>query len=965
MNKVSNTSTKYRTSLPLRPRDIMKSTTDNDRLVAVFAALTAEGRERHRPFHWQSRLLRRLLNDDLPRVVDVPTGLGKTSVMALWLIALAEGANLPRRLVYVVDRRAVVDQATRFAEQLRHNMSPELANRLGLVDGTGALPISALRGGFADNRDWFDDPSKPAIVVGTIDMIGSRLLFEGYGVSSGMRPYHAGFLGVDALVLVDEAHLCPPFEALLRQIVAHRDGKLGPKPGHKPFTPPFHLMSLSATGREVAEVPPESVFRLEERDRQEPIVLQRLTARKRLQVTELEDARSLAEHIADRAIELGDGGTPSRVLVYCDRRRDAVEVKGLVDKECKRRQKAEELMAGYASELLVGERRVYERTALERWLVTHGFLGGSKTPPQAPTFLVATSAGEVGVDLDADHMVCDLVAYERMVQRLGRVNRRGGEDRAAVVDVFAVKPELKASIRNVERLGHENDVATYDRRMAPLLQLRRGEDDRNDASPSATMELKLDHPDIVAAATSPPPLYPELTRPLVDAWAMTSLTRHEGRPEVAPWLRGWEEDEDPQTSVVWRKYLPHVRRDGDTLVPSAMVADFFRAAPIHATEKLDAVSSRVLDWLLKRAVQISRRNHDHDLAVADDEIVAIALDRNGEYVVAAKFSELRHLAAPAKHMGKREQRNRDRLKREWKERHLPGALLVVDARVCGLRDGMLDERSECEVAAADADECWKDQKEDPCAERLRPLIKFRVEEVAGNEDEEGLAYPPEHEDWRHVRSFETRFDAGGVARRGLTVFKWPDDAADEDSRSILSEPQTLTDHAGQVAARARVLATRLGLPDEEIEAFSIAARLHDDGKAATRWQNAMNAPKDGRPYAKTRGGGNLRLLEGYRHEFGSLVKAELEDLPDRTRDLILHLIAAHHGYARPLIGSAGCEDGPPSRLESKAGEAALRFASLQRRYGPWGLAWREAILRAADQGVSREWSSRHRKHRDG
>ena len=75
----------------------------------TFAELTAEDGERHPPFRWQMRLLRRLLDADLPRVVDIPTGLGKTSVMALWLIALAEAARLPRRLVYVVDRRAVVD----------------------------------------------------------------------------------------------------------------------------------------------------------------------------------------------------------------------------------------------------------------------------------------------------------------------------------------------------------------------------------------------------------------------------------------------------------------------------------------------------------------------------------------------------------------------------------------------------------------------------------------------------------------------------------------------------------------------------------------------------------------------------------------------------------------------------------------------------------------------------------------
>ena len=906
-----------------------------------------------------------MVSADLPRAVDVPTGLGKTSVMALWLIALAEGANLPRRLVYVVDRRAVVDQATRFAVRLRSNLPNDLAARLRLKDGTGGLPISTLRGGFADNRDWLEDPSKPAIVVGTIDMIGSRLLFEGYGVSRGMRPYHAGFLGVDTLVLLDEAHLCPPFEALLRQVASHRDGKLGPRPGCEAITPPFHLMSLSATGREVADMPLDSVFRLEEQDREELVVHQRLMARKRLKVTELKDGKSLIGCIADRAVELGGGSTPSRVLVYCNSRKDAVEVKGLIDMECKRRKNAGEPATGYASELLVGERRVYERTELESWLEQHGFLGGSKTPSRVPTFLVATSAGEVGVDLDADHMVCDLVPYERMVQRLGRVNRRGGDGRTATVDVFAVRPELKANARKAEeKEEHENNLRAYYQRIAPLLQFPRGEDGRHDSSPSATAALKRNHPVVVNAATTPAPLHPELTRPLVDAWAMTSLKRHEGRPEVAPWLRGWEEDEEPQTDLVWRKYLPHVHRDGDTSVPPVMVAEFFQSAPIHATERLEAASSRVFDWLLKRAVLVGRRDQDHDMAVNDGEIVGILLDRAGEHVADAKLGELRHLAAPVKSMSRSEQRIRDRIKRDWKER-LPGALLVVDTRICGLRDGMLNEKSEPEVAVADADKAWREQREDASVKQPRPLIRFQIEEINGGEDEEGLKATAEHEDWRHVRTFETHFDAGGVARRGLAVYKWPDEAADEDSRSILSAPQTLTEHADQVATRAREVAMRLDLQTEEVEALTIAARLHDDGKAASRWQNAMNAPKDGRPYAKTCGGGNWRLLEGYRHEFGSLLRAERADLPERARDLILHLVAAHHGNARPYISSAGCEGGPPSLLESKAGDAALRFARLQQQYGPWGLAWREAILRAADQSVSREWSRRHVKDSDG
>ena len=924
---------------------------DSDHLFKVFARLSGEG---HPPFRWQMRLLRHFLAADLPAAVDVPTGLGKTAVMALWLIALGAGALLPRRLIYVVDRRAVVDQATRFAERLRCNLPVHLAHKLRLDTDSGGLPISTLRGGFTDNRDWLEDPSRPAIVVGTIDMVGSRLLFEGYGVSRGMRPYHAGLLGVDALVLLDEAHLCPPFEALLRQVAENRDGMLGPTANAGPPTPPFRLIALSATGREMPGGDATSSFKLEDADRQEPVVRRRLTASKRLQVTELTDPQALPERIANRAIELGDGYPPARVLVYCHSRKDAVAVKAMLDKvsaqRIKQGKRNNEPASAYSSELLVGERRVYERTTLEMWLEAHGFLGGMKSPSQVPIFLVATSAGEVGVDLDADHLVCDLAAWERMVQRLGRVNRRGDEERVATIDVFAVRPEVKANARSADREKQEQDLALFERRLAPLRRLPRGDDDRHDASPAAIGELKDSHPTMVKDATTPEPLYPEVTRPLLDAWSMTSLERHEGRPEVAPWLRGWDEDEEPYTNVVWRKYLPcQASADDDAAARLTMVADYFRCAPVHATEELEAVSSRVLDWLLARVVQLGTHHDDHDLAVRDNECFAILIDRTGKLIDSARLSELRHLAVPAKHLSASVRRR----KREWKERLLPGKTLVVDARICGLRDGMLDEKSAHTVPTADADERWRDASEDPSSERSRPLIKFRVEVITGGEGDEGLKRP-EHEDYRHVRTFETHFDADGRASRGLAVLNWHDDPADEDFRSILSAPQALNDHVRQVADRARELARRLDLPDEEIEAFAIAASLHDDGKAAARWQDAMNAPADGRPYAKTRGGGNWRLLEGYRHEFASLLKAERQVMPDGTRDLILHLIASHHGNARPLISAAGCDDGPPSLLEAKAGAAALRFARLSKRYGPWGLAWREAILRAADQSASRE-----------
>ncbi len=234
---------------------------------------------------WQSRLYNEYFTSGkLPTAIGIPTGLGKTAVMAIWLIALARqmksgtALTLPRRLIYVVDRRAVVDQATAFAEELRenlHKLETSLYEALELKGGT--LPISTLRGQFVDNRDWLEDPAKPAIIVGTVDMIGSRLLFEGYGVSRKMRPYHAGMLGADTLLLPDEAHLVPPFEALLAEIAGNAAQYGATDTVFGALVPKFQLLPLSATGRRQTLQP----FSLQEADfdeSKEPVAHQRLYA---------------------------------------------------------------------------------------------------------------------------------------------------------------------------------------------------------------------------------------------------------------------------------------------------------------------------------------------------------------------------------------------------------------------------------------------------------------------------------------------------------------------------------------------------------------------------------------------------------------------------------------------------------------------------------------------------------------
>ena len=65
----------------------------------------------NKPFPWQEALYALFSSGAFPSSCNIPTGLGKTSVLAIWLIAQSRFPHLtPRRLVYVVNRRTVVDR---------------------------------------------------------------------------------------------------------------------------------------------------------------------------------------------------------------------------------------------------------------------------------------------------------------------------------------------------------------------------------------------------------------------------------------------------------------------------------------------------------------------------------------------------------------------------------------------------------------------------------------------------------------------------------------------------------------------------------------------------------------------------------------------------------------------------------------------------------------------------------------
>jgi CRISPR-associated endonuclease/helicase Cas3 len=859
--------------------------TFRDSFGEAFGALTG-----HEPFPWQEALFDEFLRGSIPASCDIPTGLGKTSVIAIWLLALAERARsrtlsgFPRRLAYVVNRRTVVDQATREAVDMRRALAkaPALAGVADalsslVVQGSGPpLAISTLRGEFADNAEWRDDPSRPSVVVGTVDMIGSRLLFSGYRCGFKSRPLHAGFLGQDVLLLHDEAHLEPAFQQLVGAIEAEQKRC-------REFRR-FSVMALTATSRAEG-----LQFGLGSKDRKHPMVTKRLEARKSIALHPVDDEKDTAERIAELALRHADTG--EAILIFLRKLEDVRRVKT----ELQKHKQVVELLTG----TLRGRER--DRLALDNPVFARFAPEGEGVllPTPGTVFLVATSAGEVGVNISADHLVCDLSPFESMVQRFGRVNRFGNGN--ASIDL--VHPNFEP----------DEELSAYDlaraRTVVLLRALPRTGSKGYDGCPAALAALPIaDRLD----AFTPSPAVPPTSDILFDAWTLTTIrTPLPARPAVSDWLHGIAEWEPPETSLAWRQEVRLLRGE---LLEHYHPGDLLEDYPLKAHELLRDRSDRVF----AEVERITARHPGEPVWLVDDDgsIVPMTLAQ-----VVAEGARI-----------------------------LEGRTVLLPPAVGGLDKGFLTGDSPFNQGESyDVADEWNDEggkkrrlrvwDDEASPEGMRLVRAIDLGPDSDGAEGEGTE-PPEDEEQP-------------ASRRWLWYVR-PRSADDDGSRSARN-PHDLEPHLASAADFARALASKLGIPNEEANAVEGAARWHDLGKDRALWQRSIrNQEYPKRVLAKSGTATRPIDINGYRHELGSLLDLSGHDdfcaLSPEMRDLVLHLVATHHGRARPhfpeeeLVDPGHADD----LVVAAAREVPRRFARLQRKYGRWGLAFLESILRAAD-----------------
>ncbi|MFL5341197.1 MAG: type I-U CRISPR-associated helicase/endonuclease Cas3, partial [Gemmataceae bacterium] len=305
-----------------------------------------------------------------------------------------------------------------------------------------ALHVSVLRGGMYRDGSWAEAPNQPTVCLSTVDQVGSRLLFRGYGVSPHQRAVHAGLVGNDSLIILDEAHLSKPFRETLRAVGFYRSEKWA-EDGHAVATP-FQAVFMSATVE--ADGAP---FHHSKEDLENEEFGRRLRASKRARLVEVKvgddeevNRAGFAKAIEEEAVALAglnavpppagkktkkgdkpaEGTLPVNVIgIVVNRVDTARRVHNLL---ASRRNAAES--PAFDVILLTGRIRPYDRDRLlEKQL---GYIRASKerpAPPNGRLFVVATQTIEVGANVSFDALVTEAAPLDALRQRFGRLDRLG------------------------------------------------------------------------------------------------------------------------------------------------------------------------------------------------------------------------------------------------------------------------------------------------------------------------------------------------------------------------------------------------------------------------------------------------------------------------------------------------------------------------------------------------------------
>ncbi|MGB7346067.1 MAG: type I-U CRISPR-associated helicase/endonuclease Cas3 [Pirellulaceae bacterium] len=1029
-------------------------------------------RERHgyAPYQWQERMCHQVLESGWPDFIQLPTGSGKTSVLDIAVFALAEQAELPpsqrtaaTRIFFVIDRRIVVDEADRNARAIANHLADSMRRddlpgskrvaekllRLAQLDQRKTvtpLEVHTLRGGFFRTNDWAGSLVQPMIVTSTVDQIGSRLLFRGYGISPAARPLQAALVGTDSLLILDEAHTATAMGETVDSIhcfqkrQANRDA---------PIANPLKMVQMTATlPKQSKEGNQANVFRLDKQDLadSDSLLVKRYRTTKSIKLDIARSAKGkkvliqLAKDLAGRVQSHVDDGVRSLAIVVnriatARRLYELLNASKKLDVEC---------------HLMIGRMRPIDRDRIANRLREK--LGtGQNNDTEKPIVVIATQCLEVGADLDFERMISEAASLDALRQRFGRMNRSGSKPQGHGEIVIRTDQDLNDT--QIAKATSMDADPVYGKAIAKTFSWLRSIGDgqsvdfgaaamdeawskllAEDAELAQSLLIELPEKAVLL------PAHLDLLSQTYEFFVPPDGTPQDGTsrntklhriavhpdPDVGVFLHGMQR-RDVDAQICWRADLTNLKEVGKSyelrsINHEAMIKAVSEAPPT-SPECMSISLSALKEFLTSsdakqtteadQSAMIHEDSTDDAIAASrrpvvwrgpDDSVVCTNTSqiRPGDTLVlpvsAGGWSILGHVpddvvdpakrkfdAVSADTMAKLidvDVADEAYLRSTWKPRIRLFPLHVA----VGIGTAEIQERARESTLSPS-------EIRDTCESLALRFTGLRARVSRWWSESAGESPAPE---------LQERGSNQGVILTGakrLTVDKIHDllnedsnelgiplTEFNDDTSSLSDRPVLLADHLQRVSQRATTIATALGLDGSLVQSIQQAGLLHDLGKSDPRFQSMLfggsrnevwlqrsllaKSRKVARTYSdRCRDLERSTLPVRFRHELLSLQIADQTGLSNC--DLVLHLIASHHGHARPWMPPCRDPDPPSVDLQrlgldcqfDQRNEAAdsksrtdiaERFWSTQATHGVWATAYLETILRIADQQISRE-----------
>ena len=405
--------------------------------------------------------------DDFPYLIDVPTGLGKTAGIVIgWLWRRHNDSQsirekTPMRLIYCLPMRVLVEQIRDYIIMWLDNLNL-LGGTVNFEDVKGIKKVTAYNPSWDDpekiavtilmggeSKDLWDIyPERDAIIIGTQDMLISRALNRGYGMSRYRWPIHFGLLNNDSLWIMDEVQLMGNGLSTSVQMEAFRNDFKTIKKTQTIWMSATINSEYLRTVDFDRKFTDYNIIKLSDEDRKDEQIKKKISAPKNLK-------KIGKDQIIDTVINNHEGGSISIIITNT-----VARAKEIYNSLMKKNISAKIL-------LIHSQFRLPERQKIIKQMM-HQPLG------ENGTIIISTQVIEAGVNISAHTLITELAPLPSLVQRFGRCNRYGEYKDAKVfwVDILDTdKEKIELPYTKNELLNSKNILITQDIKDVSIINL--------------------------------------------------------------------------------------------------------------------------------------------------------------------------------------------------------------------------------------------------------------------------------------------------------------------------------------------------------------------------------------------------------------------------------------------------------------------------------------------------------------